>query len=59
MGVAGFGYGGEWAGGVAGVFGGECVVCGAFGVLVDGVLMEVGSAAESEVGGAPYVYRLC
>jgi hypothetical protein len=30
----------------------------AFGVLVDGVLMEVESATESEVGGAPYVYRL-
>ncbi len=30
----------------------------AYGVLVDGVLMEVVSAAESEVGGAPYVYRL-
>ena len=30
----------------------------AFGVLVDGVLMEVVSATESEVGGAPYVYRL-
>ncbi|MGD0443024.1 MAG: hypothetical protein ABSA39_03720 [Edaphobacter sp.] len=30
----------------------------AFGVLIDGVLMEVESATESEVGGAPYVYRL-
>ena len=30
----------------------------AFGVLVDGVLMEVESATESEVGGVPYVYRL-
>jgi hypothetical protein len=30
----------------------------AFGVLIDGVLMEVVSATESEVGGAPYVYRL-
>ena len=30
----------------------------AFGVLVDGVLMEVESATESEVGGAAYVYRL-
>ena len=27
-------------------------------MLVDGVLMEVESATESEVGGAPYVYRL-
>ena len=30
----------------------------AFGVLIDGVLMEVESATESEVLGAPYVYRL-
>jgi hypothetical protein len=30
----------------------------AFGVLIDGVLMEVESATESEVGGAPYVYRI-
>jgi hypothetical protein len=30
----------------------------AFGVLIDGVLMEVESATESEVGGTPYVYRL-
>jgi hypothetical protein len=30
----------------------------AYGVLVDGVLMEVVSAGESEVGGVPYVYRL-
>jgi hypothetical protein len=30
----------------------------AFGVLIDGVLMELESATESEVGGAPYVYRL-
>ncbi len=28
---------------------------GAFGVLVDGVLMEIESAAESETGGLPYV----
>jgi hypothetical protein len=30
----------------------------AFGVLIDGVLMEIESATESEVGGTPYVYRL-
>jgi hypothetical protein len=30
----------------------------AFGVLIDGVLMEVMSATESEVFGTPYVYRL-
>jgi hypothetical protein len=30
----------------------------AFGVLIDGVLMEVISATESEVFGAPYVYRV-
>jgi len=30
----------------------------AFGVLIDGALMEVVSATESEVGGMPYVYRL-
>jgi hypothetical protein len=30
----------------------------AFGVLIDGVLMEVLSATESEAFGAPYVYRL-
>jgi hypothetical protein len=30
----------------------------AFGVLVDGVLMEVESVTESEVGGSPYVYRV-
>ena len=30
----------------------------AFGVLVDGVLMEVESVTETELGGAPYIYRL-
>jgi hypothetical protein len=30
----------------------------AFGVLIDGVLMEVVSATESEICGVPYVYRL-
>ncbi len=30
----------------------------AFGVLVDGVLMEIESATESEVSGSVYVYRL-
>ncbi|MGH9596994.1 MAG: hypothetical protein ACRD3K_09375 [Edaphobacter sp.] len=30
----------------------------AFGVSIDGVLMEIESATESEVGGAPYVYRV-
>jgi hypothetical protein len=30
----------------------------AFGVLIDGVLMEIVSATESEVFGTPYVYRL-
>ena len=30
----------------------------AYGVLVDEVLMEVVSAAESEVNGVPYAYRL-
>jgi hypothetical protein len=30
----------------------------AFGVLVDGVLMAVVEADESESGGTPYVYRL-
>ena len=30
----------------------------AFGVLIDGVLMEVVSATESELFGTPYVYRL-
>jgi hypothetical protein len=30
----------------------------AFGVLIDGVLMEVISATESEVFGTPYMYRL-
>jgi hypothetical protein len=30
----------------------------AFGVLVDGVLMEVESVTESEIGGSPYVYRV-
>ena len=30
----------------------------AFGVLVDGVLMEIVSATESEASGTPYVYRL-
>jgi hypothetical protein len=30
----------------------------AFGVLIDGVLMEIESATESEVLGTPYVYRL-
>jgi hypothetical protein len=37
----------------------ESVLCArAFGVLVDGVLMEIESATESEAGGMPYVYRL-
>jgi hypothetical protein len=31
---------------------------GAFGVLVDGGLMGIESATESEVGGVTYVYRL-
>lgn len=31
---------------------------GAYGVLVDGVLLEVESATASEMGGVPYVYRL-
>jgi hypothetical protein len=30
----------------------------AFGVLVDGVLMEVESVAETELGGVPAIYRL-
>jgi hypothetical protein len=30
----------------------------AFGVLIDGVVMEIVSATESEVFGTPYVYRL-
>ncbi len=30
----------------------------AYGVVMDGVLMEVVSATESELGGVPYVYRL-
>jgi hypothetical protein len=30
----------------------------AFGVLIDGVLMEIVSATESELFGTPYVYRL-
>ena len=31
---------------------------GAAGVLVDGTLMEIESAASSDAGGRPYVYRL-
>jgi hypothetical protein len=30
----------------------------AFGVLVDGVLMEVESVTETELGGVPYIYRV-
>lgn len=30
----------------------------AFGVLVDGVLLEVEAATWSEIGGSPYLYRL-
>jgi hypothetical protein len=30
----------------------------AFGVLVDGVLMEVESVTETELGGAPAIYRV-
>jgi hypothetical protein len=30
----------------------------AFGVLVDGVLMEVEAVAETELGGAPAIYRI-
>lgn len=34
------------------------VFAAAFGVLIDGVLMEIASATESEAGGAAYVYLL-
>jgi len=37
---------------------GSVLFATAFGVLIDGVLMEVVSATESEVFGTPYVYRL-
>jgi hypothetical protein len=30
----------------------------AFGVLIDGVLMEVEAVTESQVSGSPYVYRV-
>jgi hypothetical protein len=30
----------------------------AFGVVVDGLVMEIVSTSESEVGGVPYLYRL-
>jgi hypothetical protein len=30
----------------------------AFGLLIDGVLMDVESVIGSEVGGSPYVYRV-
>jgi hypothetical protein len=36
----------------------SAVFATAFGVLVDGVLMEILSATESEIGGTAYVYRL-
>jgi hypothetical protein len=31
---------------------------GAFGVLVDGVLMEIESVMDTELSGTPYIYRL-
>lgn len=36
----------------------EVLFSTAFGVLVDGVLMTVVSATESEANGVPYLYRL-
>ena len=49
---------------VAGVLGGAGVTdasdlfSGAFGVLSDGVLLEIVSASSSDIGGEPCVYRL-
>jgi hypothetical protein len=37
---------------------GSVLFATAFGVLIDGVLMEIVSATESEAFGTPYVYRL-
>jgi hypothetical protein len=37
---------------------GNVLFANAFGVLVDGVLMEVESVAETELSGTPYIYRL-
>ena len=36
----------------------DVLFAAAFGVLVDGVLMEVESVAETELGGAAAVYRV-
>jgi hypothetical protein len=36
----------------------DVLLATAFGVLVDGVLMTVESATESEANGAPYLYRV-
>lgn len=42
----------------SGLPGAQALFAAAFGVLVDGVLMEMVSATEDEVGGVPYLYRL-
>jgi hypothetical protein len=36
----------------------ETLFAVAFGVLIEGVLYEITSATTSEIGGAPYLYRL-
>ena len=36
----------------------ETLFAVAFGVLIDGDLMQIESATTSEIGGAPYLYRL-
>ena len=36
----------------------ETLFAVAFGVLIDGNLMQIISATTSEIGGAPYLYRL-
>ncbi len=36
----------------------EALFAVAFGVLIEDVLYEITSATTSEIGGAPYLYRL-
>jgi len=44
--------------GATGYSSGSVLFADAFGVLVDGVMLAVESATESELGGTAYVYRL-
>ncbi len=44
--------------GSMGYSGASVLLADAFGVVLDGALLEVESVAETELGGAPAIYRL-